>query len=128
LKKAEDKLKSDLVETSLAQQATLQTLNELTARQLRLQRQQETLKDRASEMLRRDVDSLDELDEIERLEAAARDEATQNAHAAPVPDPYGFLANEDYLDPERLASLAAFVAGSADPGSGGETPQVSQNS
>ena len=79
-------------------------------------------------MLRRDIDSLKELKEIERLEAAAWDEAIQNAHVAPVPDPFDFLANEDYLDPGRLASLAAFAVSPADPGSGGETPQVSQNS
>jgi len=96
-------------------------LIENSARLLRLQKEQSLLNDRVAEMLRRDVDSLEELEEIERLEAAAREEATRNAHVAPVPDPFDFLANEDYLDLGRLASLAAFVAGSADLGSRGRT-------
>ena len=79
-------------------------------------------------MLWCDIDSLKELKEIKRLEAAAWDKAIQNAHVAPVPDPFDFLANEDYLDPWRLASLAAFAVGPADLGSRGETPQVLQNS
>ena len=79
-------------------------------------------------MLQCDIDSLKELKEIKRLEAAAWEEATWNAHVAPVPDPFDFLANEDYLDPGRLASLAAFAVGPADLGSGGETLQVLQNS
>ncbi len=72
-------------------------------------------------MLQRDVNSLDKLDEIKRLKAAAQEEATQNAYIAPVPNPFDFPANEDYLDLERLASLAAFAIGLADLGSRGKT-------
>ena len=72
-------------------------------------------------MLQRDVDSLKKLKEIKRLKAAAQDKANRNAYAAPVPDPFDFLANDDYLDLGRLASLAAFVASSADLGSRGKT-------
>jgi len=121
IKERENRLKT---ETAAATQAALDSMAKL----LRLQKEQSVFNDRVAEMLRRDVDSLEELEEIERLEAAAREEATRNAHVAPVPDPFDFLANEDYLDPGRLASLAAFAVGPADPGSGGETPQVSQNS
>jgi len=121
VKERENRLKA---ETAEAMQAILEN----SARLLRLQKEQSVLNDRVAEMLRRDVDSLKELKEIERLEAAAREEAIWNAPAAPVPDPFDFLANEDYLDPGRLASLAAFAVGPADLGSGGKTPQVSQNS
>jgi len=128
IKERENRLKAD---TAAATQAILDSMaqqRENCAKLLRLQREQSVLNDRVAEMLRRDVDSLEELEEIERLEAAAREEAIWNAPAAPVPDPFDFLANDDYLDLGRLASLAAFAVGLADLGSRGETPQVLQNS
>ncbi len=79
-------------------------------------------------MLQRDVDSLKELKEIKRLKAVAQEEASRNTYAAPVPDPFDFLANKDYLDLGRLASLAAWSADLASLGSRGKTPQVLQNS
>ena len=72
-------------------------------------------------MLQRDIDSLKELKEIKRLEAVAWEEASQNAYIAPVPNPFDFLANKDYLDLGRLASLAVFAVGLADLGSRGKT-------
>ena len=75
-------------------------------------------------MLWRDVDSLKELKELKRLKAAAHKEASRNAYAAPVPNPFDFLANKEYLDLGRLASLAAWSASLADLGSRGKTLQV----
>jgi len=128
IKERENRLKTETAEATQAIIDSIAQQRAYCAKLLRLQKEQSVFNDRVAEMLRRDVDSLEELDEIERLEAAAREEASRNAHAAPVPDPFDFLANDDYLDPGRLASLAAFAVGPADPGSGGETPQVSQNS
>jgi hypothetical protein len=79
-------------------------------------------------MWQRDLNSLKELKEIKRFEAAAQEEASRNAHVAPVSNPFDFLANKDYLDLGRLASLAAFAVGLANLGSRGETLQVLQNS
>ena len=72
-------------------------------------------------MLRHDIDSLKELDEIKRLKAAAQEEANRSAYAAPVPNPFDFLANNDYLDLGRLASLAVWNKGLVHLGSRGET-------
>ena len=61
-------------------------------------------------MLRRDVDSLKELKEIERLEAEATEKA-KSSLPAPAPDPYGFLADVDFpFDPQTLAYLGAPMA------------------
>jgi len=128
MKTAENAIKEELQKAREDQREAFARQREALARQTRLERQQEVLKDRIAEMWRRDLNSLEELEEIERFEAAVRERVNTNAHAAPVPDPFDFPANEDYLDPGKLASLAAFAVGPADPGSGGETPQVSQNS
>jgi hypothetical protein len=40
---------------------------------------------------------------------------------APVPDPFDFNANKDYLNLGRLAFLAAFAVGPANLGSRGKT-------
>ena len=54
-------------------------------------------------MLWRDADSLEELEEIKRLEAEAAEKAKSSL---PAPDPYDFLANMDFpFDLQTLAYL-----------------------
>jgi len=96
-------------------------MQETTARLLRLQKQQSQLKDRASEMWRYGVSSLDELDKLKEAKKRAQEDEAKRRAPAPAPDPFDFLANKDYLDPGRLASLAAWSASPADLGSRGET-------
>jgi hypothetical protein len=80
-------------------------------------------------MWRYSVYSLDKLNELKEAKKRAYEEkAKRNAYEASVPDPFDFLANKDYLDLGRLASLAAFAVGLADLGSRGKTLQVLQNS
>ena len=98
---------------------------ETTSKLLRLQRQKRFLRQRASEMLRRGLNSLDELDaaeEKERLESSARELAQQPADTS--------SPNFDLFDAELAATLSAYNP--ADPflatlGFGGGTPQASQN-
>ena len=87
------------------QAKALEALSEISARIVRLAREDSQLKDRVIEMLRCDVDSLEELEEIERLEAEAAERAK---NSLPAPDPYGFLLDVDFpFDPQTLASLEA---------------------
>ena len=98
---------------------------ETTSKLLRLQRQKRFLRQRASEMLRRGLNSLDELDaaeEKERLESSARELAQQPVDTS--------SPNFDLFDAELAATLSAYNP--ADPflatlGFGGGTPQASQN-
>ena len=116
IKVAKERLK---VETAKVTQAILENTSCL----LRLQRQENILKERVSEMLYCDVDSLEELEEIKRLEAKAAEKAK---NSLPAPDPYGFLADVDFpFDPQTLAYLEVPPASQ---GSGSRTLPVPSGS
>jgi len=117
LKKTEDKLNAELKATAAVMQETL-------AKHARLLRQQEEIKDRAAEMWRRGVDSLDALDELEEADRrAAEEEARKRSLENPVPDPFDFSLPPE-LDPGTLAFLDSQLGLS---GLTDETPQVSRN-
>ena len=72
----------------------LEALSEISIRIVRLEKEDSLLKDYVAEMLRCNVDSLEELKEIKRLEAEATKQAKNNLpdHAS-----YDFLADVDSL-------------------------------
>ena len=87
------------------QAKALEALSEISARIVRLAREDSQLKDRVAEMLRHDVDSLEELEEIKRLKAEA---AKRAKSSLPASDPYSFLLDVDFpFDLQTLASLEA---------------------
>jgi len=97
---------------------------EALSRLLRLTKQASELKDRAAEMWRRGVDSLDALDELEEADRrAAEEEARKRSLENPVPDPFDFSLPPE-LDPGTLAFLDSQLGLS---GLTDETPQVSRN-
>ena len=87
------------------QAKAIEALSEISACIMRLAKEDSVLKDHVAEMLRYDVDSLEELEEIERLKAEA---AKRAKNSLPAPDPYGFLLDIDFpFDLQTLASLEA---------------------
>jgi len=98
---------------------------EALSRLLRLTKQSSELKERASEMWRRGVDSLDALDELEEADRrAAEEEAKKRSLENSVPDPFDFSLPVE-LNPGILAFLDAQLGLSS---STDKTPEVSQNS
>lgn len=90
---------------------------EAMAKILRLRKQQRFLDDREKEMIRRGVETLDELDAAEAAEKA--DLARQEAAALSLAEASNFL-DDPTLDPEAFASLPdSFWAGLGSPPSAG---------
>ena len=105
------------------QAKALKALSEISIRIVRLAREDSQLKDRVAEMLRHNVDSLEELEEIKRLEAET---AKKTRSSLSAPDPYGFLADVDFpFDPQTLAYLEVPPASQ---GSGSRTLPVPSSS
>lgn len=82
--------------------AAIQQAQEAFARQLRLMKQQKLLKSRASEMLRRGLKTLDQLDEVEEKERLQQDTETQLAALCPVEVQF-----PDFADDEIAALMSA---------------------
>ena len=81
----------------------MQALSEISICIMRLEKEDSLLKDHVTEMLYHDVDSLEELEEIKRLEAEAAEQAINNPSGCV---PYDFLADVDSLfDQQTLAYL-----------------------
>ena len=78
-------------------------MSEVSACIARLEKEDLLLKDHVAEMLRLDVKSLEESEEIERLKAEATKKAKSSLLAF---DPYSFLADVDFpFDLQTLAYL-----------------------
>src|SRR6202021_2490440 len=101
----------------------MQAMLETSACLVRLQKEDSVLRDHVAEMLCRDVKSLEELEEIKRLEAEATEKAKNSLLA---PDPYGFLSDVDF--PFDLQTLAYLEAPQASQGSGSRTLPVPSSS
>ncbi|RAL58197.1 hypothetical protein DID88_001066 [Monilinia fructigena] len=104
---------------------------ELTARILRLRRQQEFLRKREKEMIRRDLHTLEELDlaeENERLEKEKAEKEKLEKEKAGVPAPSD-SSSFDFFDPSLPPlSDAELEALLADVGTSGGMPVTSQGS
>lgn len=82
--------------------AAIQQAQEAFARQLRLMKQQKLLKTRASEMLRRGLKTLDQLDEVEEKERLQQGAETQLAALCPTEVQF-----PDFADDEIVALMSA---------------------
>jgi hypothetical protein len=102
---------SDLASLLREQERLDREEEETTTKLLRLQRHKKFLRQRAAEMLRRGLKTLDELDEAEEKEKKDREEVEQREREAPVAAPSSAdVSGDPFPDPFEGYSGVAFGA------------------
>ena len=119
LSREEARLEAEEEAAALAEQ-------EAFRRRMEIRKKQKTLRDRGSEMLRRGVRSLDELDELLQKERVEKEKEAASVSVA-VPSDDSFAFDSSSLDPSILASMDS-PSFWANPGIAGGTPPTSQGS
>lgn len=92
------------------EQRIRQEKKETLAKLLRLERQEEFLRERGMKMLRRGLKTLDELDEVEEKERKEKEEAERREREGRPTAPSGDVSGDPFPDPFEGYSGAAFGA------------------